>query len=72
MNPPEQAQVHSSRSISMKDKHKHNAPKRNNGYTSQVENHQVDQEWGMRMLIKISKSPTKTHLRSISSQFHIR
>ena len=42
------------------------------GYTSQVANRRVDQEWGMRMLIKISKSPTKTHLRTISSQVHIR
>ena len=42
------------------------------GYTSQAVNHWVDQEWRMRMLIKISKSPTKTHLRKISSQVHIR
>ena len=38
------------------------------GYTSQIANCWVDQEWGMRMLIKIPKSPTKTHLRTISSQ----
>ena len=42
------------------------------GYISQVENRRVDQEWGMRMSIKISKSPTKNHLRTISSQVHIR
>ena len=38
------------------------------GYTSQVENYRADQEWGMRMFIKISKSLTKTHLKSISSE----
>ena len=42
------------------------------GYTSQVANCRVDQEWGMRMLIKITKSPTKTDLRTISSQVYIR
>ena len=42
------------------------------GYTSQVENHWVDQESEMIILIKISKSLTKTYLRIVSTQFHIR
>ena len=42
------------------------------GYTSQVKRHRVHQEWGMQMIIKISKSPTNTHLRKISLQVHVR
>ena len=36
------------------------------GYSSQVANRQVDQEWGMRMLIKISNSPTKLPAETIN------